>query len=103
MIEDIAVNDEDRQVLRLLTLGPTLGRPFAAPPGVPMERITALRAAFAATARDPELLAEAANAGMELEPLGGEAIQGAGRECAKDAEDDRRTGEGLSAIAITGG
>jgi tripartite-type tricarboxylate transporter receptor subunit TctC len=75
MIEDIAVNDEDRQVLRLLTLGPTLGRPFAAPPGVPTERITALRAAFAATARDPELLAEAANAGMELEPLGGEAIQ----------------------------
>jgi tripartite-type tricarboxylate transporter receptor subunit TctC len=75
MIEDIAGNDEDRQVLRLLTLGPTLGRPFAAPPGVPAERITMLRAAFAATARDPELLAEAANAGMELEPLGGEAIQ----------------------------
>ncbi len=75
MIEDIAVSDEDRQVLRLLTLGPTLGRPFAAPPGVPTERVAALRVAFAATARDPELLAEAANAGMELEPLGGEAIQ----------------------------
>jgi tripartite-type tricarboxylate transporter receptor subunit TctC len=75
MIEDIAGSDEDRQVLRLLTLGPTLGRPFAAPPGVPAERIAALRAAFAATARDPELLAEAAHAGMELEPLGGEAIQ----------------------------
>jgi tripartite-type tricarboxylate transporter receptor subunit TctC len=75
MVEDIAGNDEDRQVLRLLTLGPTLGRPFAAPPGVPAERIAALRAAFAATARDPDLLAEAANAGMELEPLGGEAIQ----------------------------
>jgi len=75
MIEDIAVNEEDRQVLRLLTLGPTLGRPFAAPPGMPAERITALRAAFAATASDPELLAEAANAGMELEPIGCEAIQ----------------------------
>jgi tripartite-type tricarboxylate transporter receptor subunit TctC len=75
MIEDIAVNEEDRQVLRLLTLGPTLGRPFAAPPGVPAERIAALRAALAATASDPDLLAEAANAGMELEPLGGEAIQ----------------------------
>jgi tripartite-type tricarboxylate transporter receptor subunit TctC len=75
MIEDIAANDEDRQVLRLLTLGPTLGRPFAVPPDVPNERIVALRAAFAATARDPDLLAEAANAGMELEPVGGEAIQ----------------------------
>jgi tripartite-type tricarboxylate transporter receptor subunit TctC len=75
MIEDIAVTEDDRQVLRLLTLGPTLGRPLAAPPGVPMERIAALRAAFAATATDPELLAEAAHVGMELEPLGGEAIQ----------------------------
>jgi tripartite-type tricarboxylate transporter receptor subunit TctC len=75
MIEDIAANEEDRQVLRLLTLGPTLGRPFAAPPGVPAERVNALRTAFAATASDPDLLAEAANAGMELEPLGGEAIQ----------------------------
>jgi tripartite-type tricarboxylate transporter receptor subunit TctC len=59
-------------VLRLLTLGPTLGRPFAAPPDVPVERITALRAAFAAAARDPDLLAEIAPSGMELDPVGGE-------------------------------
>jgi tripartite-type tricarboxylate transporter receptor subunit TctC len=72
MLADIARNDEDRQVLRLLTLGPTLGRPFAAPPDVPVERIAALRAAFAAAARDPELLAEIAPSGMELDPVGGE-------------------------------
>jgi len=75
MVEDIAASDEDRQVLRLLTLGPTLGRPFAAPPDVPAERVAALRAAFVASARDPDLLAEVANAGMELEPLGGEETQ----------------------------
>ncbi len=75
MVEDIARNDEDRQVLRLLTLGPTLGRPFAAPPDVPVERIAALRAAFAATARDPALLAEIAPSGMELDPVGGEETQ----------------------------
>jgi tripartite-type tricarboxylate transporter receptor subunit TctC len=72
MLEDIARNDEDRQVIRLLTLGPTLGRPFAAPPDVPAERIAALRAAFLATARDPELLGEIAPSGMELDPVGGE-------------------------------
>jgi len=75
MVEDIAASEEDRQVLKLLTLGPTLGRPFAAPPDMPAERVAALRAAFAAAARDPELLAEAATAGMELEPLGGREIQ----------------------------
>jgi len=75
MVEDLAANEEDRQVLRLLTLGPTLGRPFALPPDVPAERVAALRSAFAASAHDPELLAEAASAGMELEPLGGEDIQ----------------------------
>jgi tripartite-type tricarboxylate transporter receptor subunit TctC len=75
MVEDIAASEEDRQVLKLLTLGPTLGRPFAAPPDMPAERVAALRTAFTAAARDPELLAEAATAGMELEPLGGGEIQ----------------------------
>ena len=75
MVEDIAASEEDRQVLQLLTLGPTLGRPFAAPPDVPAERVAVLRAAFAAAARDPELLADAATAGMELDPLAGGEIQ----------------------------
>jgi tripartite-type tricarboxylate transporter receptor subunit TctC len=75
MVEDIAASEEDHQVLKLLTLGPTLGRPFAAPPDMPAERVAALQTAFTAAARDPELLAEAATAGMELEPLGGREIQ----------------------------
>jgi tripartite-type tricarboxylate transporter receptor subunit TctC len=35
-----------------------LGRPFAAPPGIPADRAEALRKAFDATMADPALLAE---------------------------------------------
>jgi tripartite-type tricarboxylate transporter receptor subunit TctC len=75
-VEALARNEEDRQVIRLLMLGPDLGRPFAAPPGVPAERLAALRAAFAAATRDDALLAEAAAAHMMLDPVGGDEMQG---------------------------
>ena len=103
MIEDIAVSDEDRQVLRLLTLGPTLGRPFAAPPGVPTERVAALAGGF----RGDRARSGIAGGGCQCRH-GARAARrrghsGAGRECAKDAKDDRRAGEGLSAIGKTYG
>ena len=72
---DLARNDDDRQVIRLLMLGAELGRPFAAPPGVPAERIAALREAFAAMTMNPALLSEAAAARMDLDPIMGEESQ----------------------------
>ena len=74
-VVDLARDDDDRQVIRLLMLGAELGRPFAAPPGVPAERIAALREAFAATTKDTDLLAEAAKARMDLDPIMGEESQ----------------------------
>jgi tripartite-type tricarboxylate transporter receptor subunit TctC len=52
----------------------TTARPFAAPPGVPAERARALQAAFLATHRDPEFLAEAARMGIEISPIGADAV-----------------------------
>ena len=49
--------------------------PFAAPPGVPAERITMLRRAFDATMKDPEFLAEAKKMLLDVEPSTGEATQ----------------------------
>jgi tripartite-type tricarboxylate transporter receptor subunit TctC len=51
-----------------------MGRPLVAPPGVPAERVAALRAAFAATMTDADFLAEAQRLQLEIDPLGGEAI-----------------------------
>jgi tripartite-type tricarboxylate transporter receptor subunit TctC len=43
-----------------------MSRPFVAPPGVPLERIKALRDAFDATAKDPAFLAAAQKAGRDI-------------------------------------
>jgi tripartite-type tricarboxylate transporter receptor subunit TctC len=69
-----AKDDEQRQVLRLLIAGQYVGRPFIAPPDIPAERKAALRAAFDATMKDPEFLAEAEKEDMEITPISGAAI-----------------------------
>jgi hypothetical protein len=64
---DLAQTPADRQALELM-LSPTLfARPFAAPPGVPPERMAALRAAFRETIADPAFLADARKMKLEIE------------------------------------
>ncbi|HSE91464.1 MAG TPA: hypothetical protein VLJ79_34970, partial [Candidatus Binatia bacterium] len=51
-------------------------RPFSLPPNAPKERLETLRKAFVATLRDPEFLAEAKKTKLDIEPVGGEEIDG---------------------------
>jgi tripartite-type tricarboxylate transporter receptor subunit TctC len=69
-INDFA-NDHQKQVLRLVTSRQVMGRPFAAPPGVPDDRKQALRAAFDATLKDPAFLDEANKLKLEVNPVTG--------------------------------
>ena len=57
--EDLIKDPEDRAVARVVTAGNRLGRPFTVAPGVPAERVEALRAAFLAMLKDPEFLKDA--------------------------------------------
>jgi tripartite-type tricarboxylate transporter receptor subunit TctC len=75
LIVDLAKNDEQRQILKLIFARQALGRPFLAPPGVPAERVTILRKAFMDTMADKEFLAEADKAQLEITPVAGEQIQ----------------------------
>jgi len=59
LIIDAAKTPQDRAVFEFLLATQDMGRPFFAPPGVPADRVTALRAAFARTLHDPQFLAEA--------------------------------------------
>ena len=52
----------------------TLARPIIAPPGIAPERLTALKAAFAALAHDNDFLADARTMGIDVSPLAGEAV-----------------------------
>ena len=71
---DLVTDDASRKVLELILIRQEMGRPFAAPPGVPADRVALLRAAFDATMKDPDFIAEAARAQMEIEPLTGAQI-----------------------------
>jgi len=71
---DLVADPADRKVLELILIRQEMGRPPAAPPGVPAERLAALRAAFAATMGDDDFRAEAARFQLEIDPLAGEAI-----------------------------
>src|SRR5262245_1573596 len=56
-----------RQTLDLLTVNQKLDRPILAPPNTPPERLQELRAALAATARDPVFLAEIKKKNLTIE------------------------------------
>jgi tripartite-type tricarboxylate transporter receptor subunit TctC len=66
--------ERQREVLAFFASSMELGRPFMAPPGVPADRVAALRRAFDLTVKDPALLQEAAGMGFEVVPQSGERI-----------------------------
>ena len=61
---------------RLLMASKAMGRPFAVGPGVPADRVKALRAAFNAVAEDPKFLADAKKQKREVNLVTGAEIQG---------------------------
>jgi hypothetical protein len=72
---DLATNEEDRQLFRLI-FGPwAFGRPLMAPPDTPPDRVEALRQAFEATLADPQFVAEARKTRMEVQPMAPDAIE----------------------------
>ena len=52
-----------------------VGRPYIAPKGIPPDRLAALRAAFNATMRDPEFLADAARQRLLVTPMTGQEVE----------------------------
>jgi tripartite-type tricarboxylate transporter receptor subunit TctC len=74
-VQELARNEDDRRVIELIVSGDALGKPLAAAPNVPPERVAALRDAFDATLKDPGFI-EAANAArIEVNPVRGVALQ----------------------------
>ena len=65
---DLARNKEQREIMRLFSRTVALGRPYLAPPGVPADRLKALRAAFSATMKDPKFVAVMKKRHLDLFP-----------------------------------
>ena len=71
---ELAKSDDDRLALQLFLARISVGRPFVAPPGVPADRLAALRDAFKDSLADPQLQAEAAQAGLHPQYVSGSEI-----------------------------
>ena len=75
-IYQYARNDEERQLLKLGLVKPnSYARPYAMPPGVPLERVRAVEAGFLKSLRDPEFVAEAEKTRMTVSPISGSDLQ----------------------------
>ena len=74
LILDLAKTDEQRQILKLIFARQVMGRPFLAPPGVPRDRMDALRKAFMDTMKDKDFLADTEKAKMEITPVSGDQL-----------------------------
>ena len=69
---EFATTSDQKKALNFLMASEAISRPVAGPPGMVPERAKALRDAFMATMKDPELIEAAAKAQMELAPVDGE-------------------------------
>jgi len=74
-IMDLAKAPEQQQVLKVILTGQSMARPYTAPPGIPADRVAALRKAFDDTMKDPEFLAETQRGRMEVNPITGAELQ----------------------------
>jgi tripartite-type tricarboxylate transporter receptor subunit TctC len=72
--ETLATNDEARTLLRVVNSPGQMTRPFAFAPGVPADRVAAVRNAFDRVVADPEFLEEAQRASVDIEANTGEQI-----------------------------
>ena len=67
---------EIRQIMEFVFTQSDFERPFAMSPGVPEDRVLAIRSAFMSAMQDPELLAEAKSMKLEVdEPMNGTDLQ----------------------------
>jgi len=69
LVMDLTKDMEKLQILKLILAAQEMARPFAAPPGIPADRRAALVAAFDATMKDPEYLADAGKMKIDVNPV----------------------------------
>ena len=71
---ELGDNADDKAILGLYASGGAVGRAFMVPPGTPAANVKALQDGFAAMMKDPEFLAEAEKANLEIEYSSPEAL-----------------------------
>lgn len=99
LVTEFAKTPLDKRIIEYIVSADLIGRPIVAPPGVPANRVKALRDAFDRSMKDPDLIKDAAQIQLNIDPINGvelqkivmnlftadpEVIEGAKRATAKD-------------------
>ncbi len=74
-VTELAKTSDEKAAINFLYAGQGIGRPFVAPPGLPADKLDALREAFGKTMRDPEFIEDAARLKLEIEPKDGAHLE----------------------------
>ncbi len=75
LVMELAKTDEQQKIFKMIFARQVMGRPYAAPPGVPADRVAALRTAFMDTMKDPDFLAEANKLQFEITAVAGDKVE----------------------------
>jgi tripartite-type tricarboxylate transporter receptor subunit TctC len=73
-IVEFAKDERTRKILQLVLAPLEMDRPILAPPGVPAERVAALRTAFHAAMNDPAFIAQAEKENLEIGEVSGHNV-----------------------------
>lgn len=80
IFDQYKVSANNRRVAQVVLAAGDFGRPLMATPGTPPDRVKILRDAFLKTLNDPEAVAEAKKARMDIEPTSGEELESLTKE-----------------------
>lgn len=72
---ELSTTERQRQVASIIATTLAIGLPVVAPPDLPPDRAEVLRRAFDAMTKDPDFLADAKKADLEVPPTTGEKLQ----------------------------
>jgi tripartite-type tricarboxylate transporter receptor subunit TctC len=75
LLRELAKDAEQQSIFDFLSKAVVIARPIVTNPGVPPERVAALRRAFDATLADPGFLEDAGRQNLEIGARGGEELQ----------------------------
>ena len=89
LLLDLPVKEADRPLLEFMSRSAAVGRPLGTTPGVPAERVAALRHAFEAMIKNPEFIADAARSQVDIRPMTGAQLDKLIREIIDTPEDIR--------------
>lgn len=94
LIGDLAKTKEQKQIIKLIFARQVVGRPYIAPPGIPQDRLAALRKAFMDTLADKDFLADAHKSKLEISAVPGDKVEALMKEVYETPADvAQKTGE----------